>query len=680
MAAVVFCRNIASDGQVSIQFVCAKTKVAPLKRLTIPRLELTGAVLLIKLTARVITSLQREDIKVYLWTDSTITLTWVTGHPAQWRDFVHNRVVFIQDTLPMASWRFVPGLENPADLATRGVTPSQLSELSTWWHGPIWLTKPSQYWPSTPCEKQHETQLEERSVGVSTNMVQSTQNWNLIDRYSSLDKLIRITAVCQRAARCFKRSPDSSLRNPISPVELKQAKEFWTKEVQRYNFSREFSRRVLSSGKSLPKTSSLVRLTPFIDSKGILRVGGRLGLSNLTYEAKHPAILPKKSTLTTLVISWAHLRSLHGGTQLTSSFIREEFWIIGGRSTVRSHIYNCVTCARFRRTRAQQLMGQLPSERVIPSRPFLNTGVDYAGPFLIKTWKGRNARTYKGYVALFVCFSTSAIHLELVTDYTTEAFLAAYKRFSSRRGFCATLISDCGSNLKGAEAELQRLFSAATEESHRLATLLARDGTQWKFNPPSAPHFGGKWEAGVKSMKYHLTRVIGENLLTFEEMTTLLAQVEAVLNSRPLCPMTDDPEDLTAITPGHFIMGCAPTVIPEPSLEDEKTTRLSRWQLLRKMLDSLWSKWSTEYLQRFHSTYKWNEVTTPIKQGSMVLIVDERYPPAKWPLGRVVQVHPGQDGLIRVVTVKTKMSEYKRPITKLCLLPINTDTTDSFIN
>lgn len=325
-------------------------------------------------------------------------------------------------------------------------------------------------------------------------------------------------------------------------------------------------------------------------------------------------------------------------------------------------------------------MGQLPSERVIPSRPFLNTGVDYAGPFLIKTWKGRNARTYKGYVALFVCFSTSAIHLELVTDYTTDAFLAAYKRFSSRRGLCATLISDCGSNLKGADAELQRLFSAATEESHRLATLLARDGTQWKFNPPSAPHFEGKWEAGVKSMKYHLKRVIGDNLLTFEEMTTLLAQVEAVLNSRPLCPMTDDPEDLTAITPGHFIMGCAPTVLPEPSLEDEKTTRLSRWQLLRKMLDSLWSKWSTEYLQRFHSTYKWNEVTTPIKQGSMVLIVDERYPSAKWPLGRVVQVHPGQDGLIRVVTVKTQVSEYKRPVTKLCLLPINTDTTDSFIN
>lgn len=216
--------------------------------------------------------------------------------------------------------------------------------------------------------------------------------------------------------------------------------------------------------------------------------------------------------LTKLVISDAHLKSLHGGTQLTTSFVRNEFWILGGRTSIRSHIFHCVICARFRQKRAQQLMGQLPPKRVQPSRPFLHTGIDYAGPFIIKTWKGKNARTYKGYVALFVCFATSAIHLELVTDYTTDAFLAAYKRFSGRRGLCATLTNDCGTNLKGADVELKRLFSAATEENQRLASLLAKDGTLWKFNPPSTPHFGGKWEAGVKSMKGHLKRIIGTHV------------------------------------------------------------------------------------------------------------------------------------------------------------------------
>lgn len=164
-------------------------------------------------------------------------------------------------------------------------------------------------------------------------------------------------------------------------------------------------------------------------------------------------------------------------------------------------------------------MGQLPIFMITPSRPFLNSGVDYAGPFNFKTWKGRNARTYKAYIVLFVCFSSSAVHLELVTDYTSDAFISAYKRFTARRGICVTLTSDCGSNLKGADVELRRLFSSSSQESKKLTTLLANDGTQWCFNPPATTHFGGKWEAGVKSVKYHMKRIIADTLLTYEEMT-----------------------------------------------------------------------------------------------------------------------------------------------------------------
>jgi len=183
-------------------------------------------------------------------------------------------------------------------------------------------------------------------------------------------------------------------------------------------------------------------------------------------------------------------------------------------------------------------MGQLPTKRVNPTiRPFLNSGVDYAGPFSIKTWRGKNARQYKAYIAVFVCYSTSASHLELVTDYSSDAFIAAYKRFAARRGICATLSSDCGTNLIGADKELRNLFSSSSTESEKLSTLLANNGTQWIFNPPSAPHFGGKWEATVKSVKYHLKRIVGNQLLTYEEMTTLLTQIEAVLNSRPLSPL-----------------------------------------------------------------------------------------------------------------------------------------------
>ncbi|XP_011165768.1 uncharacterized protein LOC105200091 [Solenopsis invicta] len=186
-------------------------------------------------------------------------------------------------------------------------------------------------------------------------------------------------------------------------------------------------------------------------------------------------------------------------------------------------------------------MGQLPLSRVTPCRPLYHVGVDYAGPLTLKTFRGRGAKTYKGYFVIFICFSTSAIHLEVATDYSTEGFLAAFKRFLGRRGICSTLTSDCGTNLVGADAELQRLFRATSREWNHIASRLANDGVTWKFNPSSAPHFGGNWEAGVKSVKFHLRRVIGEAFLTYEEMTTLLVQIEAILNSRPLSTLSDEP-------------------------------------------------------------------------------------------------------------------------------------------
>ncbi|XP_018371800.1 PREDICTED: uncharacterized protein LOC108766794 [Trachymyrmex cornetzi] len=318
-------------------------------------------------------------------------------------------------------------------------------------------------------------------------------------------------------------------------------------------------------------------------------------------------------------------------------------------------------------------MGQLPALRVTPSRPFLNSGVDYTGPITIKTWRGRAAKTYKGYLVIFVCFFSSAVHIEIVTDYTTEAFISAYKRFSARRGICATLHSDCGTNLVGADRELRRRFDSASKELTELASLLANHGTQWLFNPPAVPHFGGKWEAAVKSTKFHLRRVVGDTILTYEELSTLMAEIEAVLNSRPLCPMSEDINDYTALTPSHFILGDTPLIVPEPSLFDKPSSRLTRWQLIRQRVEQFWKRWTSECIHCYQAISKWHHPSTQLKEGSMVLLTDERYPPAKWPLARVLQLHPGKDGLTRVVTVRTATTTYKRPITKVCVLPIDQD-------
>ncbi|XP_043469601.1 uncharacterized protein LOC122503208 [Leptopilina heterotoma] len=367
-------------------------------------------------------------------------------------------------------------------------------------------------------------------------------------------------------------------------------------------------------------------------------------------------ILPKHATLTKLLIFEAHHRTLHGGTQLTLSHIRKRFWIIGGRQSVKSQVLKCVICARQRGIRAQQLIGQLPLSRITPSRAFLTTGVVYAGLFSIKAWKGRGATSEKGWICIFVCFSTSAIHLEAVTDYSTDKFIAAYKRFTGRRGICKTLYSDCGKNFKGADNQLKQLFQAGSESFDKLSYLFTKDGTTWIFNPPAASHMGGKWEAGVKSVKYHLKRTIGELTLSFEEFTTLLIQIEAILNSRPMEPLSDDPEDFSVLTPGHFLIGESLTTIPEPSLLDEKLSPLQRHKFIQQ---------------------KWHHPLNEIKIGSMVLLTDERFPPAKWPVARVLKLHPGKDGLTRVVTIKTATSRYQRPIHKLAILPIFVDETTS---
>lgn len=283
---------------------------------------------------------------------------------------------------------------------------------------------------------------------------------------------------------------------------------------------------------------------------------------------------------------------------------------------MKTHILRCVPCARQRGIRAQQLMGQLPPARVTPSRPFTHTGVSYAGPLIIKTWKGRGAKSSKGWICVFICLATSAVHLEVVSDYATDGFIASYRRFVSRRGIPSPLYSDCGTNFIGADAALRKMFTQSSEEHHSIASVLSTDSTQWKFNLPSAPHMGGKWEAAVKSIKFHLKRTVGDTAMTFEELSMLLTQVEATLNSRPLEPLSDDPDDVSALTPGHFLTGSALSSLPESSLENVNVGRLDRWQLLQQRFQCFWKQWSTHYLQKLQSISKWHHPLGGIARAS----------------------------------------------------------------
>ncbi|XP_076679541.1 uncharacterized protein LOC143374875 [Andrena cerasifolii] len=667
-AAVIYLRSLSESEPPRINLVAAKTRVAPLKQISLPRLELCAATLLARLTIRVLQALNLPRREVHLWSDSTIVLSWLQKQPSQWTTFVANRVSEIQTTLPNARWHHIRTKENPADCASRGIQGDLLKNLTLWWQGPCFL-KQGRIDVEFNRVVEFSTTEEARSKSVChmTTKDDNTPIWEVIVKYSSYKKLNRITAWCLRFISLLRRkSVIETQCKYITAPELEVARLTLIRLVQRKAFAREISN--LENSASISR-GPLARLVPFVDAQGILRVGGRLKHSTLDFDEKHPIILPEKGTLTLLIVRDHHERALHGGTQLTLSTLRQTYWILRGRRVVRTYIHTCVTCWRWRAKALQQRMGDLPLSRVTATRPFLNTGVDYAGPFHTKISPGRGYRTRKSYVAVFICLATKALHLELVSDYTTAAFLAAYRRFVSRRGHCASMRSDRGTNFVGADKELRQWFSTATSELGDLAPLLADMGTKWVFNPPAAPHFGGIWEAAVKSMKFHLRRVIGDTPMTFEEMATLLTQIEACLNSRPLIPLSDEPDDFNFLTPSHFLVGSSLIAVPEPSLAAEPRNRLSRWQFIQQMRDHYWQRWAAEYLQTLQSRNKWVTGHPNVQVGDLCLLRNEATPPTHWPIGRITAVHPGKDDLVRVVTIRTAYTTLQRPIAKISVFP-----------
>jgi hypothetical protein len=280
-------------------------------------------------------------------------------------------------------------------------------------------------------------------------------------------------------------------------------------------------------------------------------------------------------------------------------------------------------------------------------------------------------KTVKAYVALFVCLATKAIHLELVGDHTAKSFKNCLKRMMARRGIVANLYSDNGTNFVGTDRELKETYFLLQQDKvDSIKCFLADRSINWHFIPPHSPHMGGIWEAGVKSCKHHFKRIVGNALLRYEELYTLLTLIESCLSSRPITPMSNDPHDLEALTPGHFLIGAPLTAPLEPNLEETQSNRLSRWELVERLRQQWWSRWSHEYLHQLQSRAKWRSKSSDIRPGKMVVIKEENVPPLLWRLGRIHDLHPGGDGAVRVVTIKTARGIIKRAVHKVCPLPI----------
>lgn len=354
------------------------------------------------------------------------------------------------------------------------------------------------------------------------------------------------------------------------------------------------------------------------------------------------------------------------------SCMKERFWPLYGRNLARKVVHECVTCFRARPRVHEQLMGDLPVERVSPAPAFLRVGIDYCGPFNVRP-ASRKGVPVKCYLCVFVCLVVKAVHIEMVADLTTEAFIAALKRFVARRGKPEVIFCDNATNFVGARRQLSELHQLFRAEQFKNAvvTETAKEAIEFKFIPAKSPNFGGLWEAAVKSLKGHMRRVIGTNVLRSDEMLTVATQIEACLNSRPITPLSNDHRDLEALTPGHFLVQRPLTAIPEPSLAEISENRLSRWQRVQKFSQTIWKRWSTDYLSDLHNRNKWTRRRDNLQIGTMVLMKEDNLPPLKWQLGRITEIHPGTDGNVRVVTVRTQNGTFRRGIQKICILPIH---------
>lgn len=669
-AAVVYARITNSNGNVHINMLAAKTRVSSMKPMTVARLELCGAKLMAVLMRKIRNAMKIDWSAIHAWCDSQIALSWIHSEPQRLKTYVANCVVEVNNNLNDVTWHYIRSAHNPADCATRGVDPDKLKESNLWWSGPSWLMQPSSQWPNEKWSHKRDEKEEKCEAAVFLNTNDRDLSY-LFHKYSSLMKLFRIVAYCRRFIFYLKVPKSMWKKEPFQSDEIEIARNLCVQWVQQKSFAKEINEKKNNPSQPVHAQSRLRNLNPYWDEKcGLLRIDGRLHNADIPFNQKCPVILPKDNQFTRLYIQHVHELTLHGGPTTVVAYIQRRYWILDARNTVRYQLWKCVTCFRFKADRVQQLMAPLPSGRVNFTRAFAHVGIDFAGPIDLKTAIGRGKSSYKGYFAIFICLASKAIHIEAVTGLSTDKFIAAFDRFIARRGLCTDAYSDCGTSFVGANKQLGTELQQCLRQTTKMAAeILSRREINWHFNPPASAHFGGIWESGVKSIKYHLKRGFANKVFTYEELSTALCQIEACLNSRPLCPMYADPNDLNFLTPAHLLGIDAPLSRPEPSLLDLNENRLDRWQHIRYVAQNFWKKYSGEFLSRMQQRPKWNSVKRNMQKGDMVLLCGENTPANLWPIGRITNTHPGQDGLVRVVTVRTSTGEYKRPIVKLALLP-----------
>ena len=672
-ASVVYIRATYQDREPTSRLVVAKSKVAPLKSVSIPRLELCAAEMVAELLAITSNTLNIPTENLHGWCDSTVALAWLRGSPSRYKTFVANRVASAARNLPQSAWLHVPTHDNPADCASRGISAAELRDHNLWWEGPPWLKEDPVATPPQPGTEEIDSHQNTEAKATAIYSVSAVADTGWQCSFKAYSRLLHTTAYILRFfgnLRAAVKGDQLVKGQVLFPSEVRAVELLLFQNSQARTFGEEIRRVSAANPLPMKKNSALRLVHPYMSGEGLLLVGGRLEKANLPILQKNPVILSSRDAVTKLFFRHYHETMSHCGATLLLAHIGQEIYVPGAKRLAREVCQGCLLCKRLSPKTYQQKMGQLPYPRVNPSLCFVHTGLDYAGPFWIKTGHPRRPVRVKGYLAVFVCLATKATHLEAVSSKSTPAFIATLKRFISRRNVPGHIYSDNGSNFIGARNELKELFDFLSLEStqHSIKEELLAKRIEWHFIPDRAPHFGGIWEAAVKAAKHCLKGAVGKTMLSFEEITTVFCQAESCMNSRPYNAMDSlDPAGEMPLTSGHFLTGRPLGSYPEEP-EEPNLTLTNRWRLCTAMVQSFWTLWQRSYLQTLQKSQKWHQEQPNVKVGDLVMLLEESELQNHWRIGKVLSVSPGSDGLVRTAQVLIKAAqipEYPRNTTRL---------------
>ena len=683
--AVSYLRLTDALGNVAYSILLGKARVAPLKTVTVPRLELTAATVAVKLHKQIKDELTLPIHEVTFWTDSTIVLQYINNSHTRFQTFVSNRLAVIHDISSPSQWRHISSELNPADYASRGLNSRERTKLKIWLEGPKFLLEDENQWPTQP------TQLPDidkddlnvkRSKKAQTHATTQDQGFDLLlHHYSSWYGLKKALAWLRRFKnyllyRTGGIAKEEVETGELSVQEVQNAEVMIIKYLQRLHFPRELTalmsetqqrrRTSRASGKRLSDgsyVSPLRKLNPMIVD-GLIRVGGRLdNAENVSYIMRHPIILPSKHHITDLVIHHYHQIG-HVGVSQVLAAIRKKFLILKGGSAVRRVVNKCIQCRRWNAKPEAQIMAPLPAARVTPGgAPFTAVGIDYFGPIPVKLKRSR----VKRYGCIFTCLAMRAVHIEVSQDLSTDSFLMAFSRFVSRRGAPIEVYSDNGSNFKGAESEVKKALEMWNQS--RVTESLRKRGIQWYFISPQASHRGGVWERMIRSARKILRALLGNQIVNDETLVTVMAEIEKILNDRPLTRISEDPKDLEPLTPNHLLLSHRNLSVAPGDFSTASTNKYTRcWRQAQYLSNIFWRRWVEEYLLSLQERQKWIRPRRNVAVGDLVLIADEHCPRGEWPMDVVEVVTQDRHGAVRQATVRTARAILKRDIRKLCLL------------